>query len=600
MKQPHDKMRLTEAAKAKPLSVEEILLAGKSGKIPSPRAKLTREVLEAHIKELYELSEAQRLSEEDIARLSSDTQVVQMHIKERGLEFIYVTLMIDGQILLPTSESELVDLEREERHGIEPLVHYVGDAHVFDPIATPQRKAAPQKKGPTKTPPKQKPIIVRHPVVDQYFQQKSKGLAFALENSTHHRGRVISAVSDLERVITNQEFLQRAVHGGWTFEVEPVTSYVCGLKRRIRAYQKERYRELFEGTPVLRDVVFDYYGSLLARAGVREPDKKDRSAHAFAVCRHDVVLGQEEDNILTLYKDIMDRKGKASKSGEPESARFEGQHYIIVLREFLRENTNEARQILSSAQKEKIFHEFVKKYEQDSDFVRDFEGSDVDTKWDMMVEKVTEATRKWVTNALAADEVRKSDYIQREIIPLLRRDCSPDTVVNNNFNAFAKLAKLVVGPEKRYDPNQLRMYIRGLWVEGLMEKNVEGRLEPRTAEGLMSEYTNGLQNLLVKYKIYDGALKSAFQQMLDRGDFDREGLHLETQARCTSFGFDIYKEALPADKERFTRLHQPDVPLKAGGLYMSRILRMYVAVNREWFLERVKDRQTHYEQKPKK
>ena len=155
------------------------------------------------------------------------------------------------------------------------------------------------------------------------------------------------------------------------------------------------------------------------------------------------------------------------------------------------------------------------------------------------------------------------------------------------FDAVCEMGKRVIDPTHIYGAQHFRYLVDGLWMEGLMEKEVGGEVLPRTPGGALVEYTDGLGNLLENYRTYDMLLKTAFDRLLTKGSFDRKWRGLDTQIRCASFGRTLYAALLESERARFRRMKGEALPLKPDGTYLGRILRAYVGINKNHFAEAV-------------
>ena len=200
------------------------------------------------------------------------------------------------------------------------------------------------------------------------------------------------------------------------------------------------------------------------------------------------------------------------------------------------------------------------------------------------------STAKWVAYAKAADYIKNDEYIQKNILPKLRTTEDERSSRDKIFEAVSDLGRLVIDPDHSYDKIFFRFLVAGLWMEGVMEKETDKGSEPRTIGGAMNEYTDGIGNLIERYDLYDRLLKKAFVKQLEKGVFDEKKTELNTQGECSTFGRTLYDSLLDKDKGRFTSIRYEERPLTECGTYLVRLLRSYIGINRQYFVDEIEKR----------
>ncbi|GEM_PF-5838919 len=198
--------------------------------------------------------------------------------------------------------------------------------------------------------------------------------------------------------------------------------------------------------------------------------------------------------------------------------------------------------------------------------------------------KVRDATNKWLAYAVAGDFVETDPDIQREIIPIFKEKDEKTKNRDTNFEAVRLIGKKVVDPQHNYHPGNLKMGVRGLWIFGYIASD---KTATKTGYGTEVEYIHPASHLLARYNVYDRVLAGAFNRALKaRKD---QPLTLETSLDCERFGRELYN-AIDEGRRAgiFTSRRKGDMgaPLIEEGTHLGRILRMYVGINQERFLEK--------------
>lgn len=527
------KMTVDQALREGHLSFDDMVRAAKDGIIDT-RKKYAPDELRGLLAKLNPLVSGGD-TDRELYSPGSDTYLVKLRLP--GTNLIYITLMREGKVLFTKDLAGGLDLSNP-REGMDDVLDVLAWTTMFDPtrrqamLKAKGRKGGKGGKKKQFKPTKAKPGYVRDPLVDRYFADNADPLAFYALSSggSFKKGQVLRGRDDLEALIADEAFLGKAEGLGLEIEVESVTSYVASNRGAISS----RARRVID-TIIEKQEVRSAAGRLLA-VYIEKDDRERRKLRK---------LCESPNEASPIYKALITERDKTR--GEDK-----GEHYVIAFRELA------LRVILEMSER-------GKRIPRDE------------------LDKYISSTRRWVALAKAADYVRTDRYVQDRIIPDLRDISDEESARDRIFNAVCKVGKLVVDPDHLYDTLLLRFVVEGLWMEGLMMK-VGGK--ERTPHGASVEFTDGMGNLVERYSLYDRLLRRSFDKLLSKGEFD-DVKEIYGAATCLNFGERLYDALLDRDKKRFARLRDEDVPLTMGGTYLGKILRAYVGINREEFLEAI-------------
>ncbi len=525
-----EKITLRQFAVEKGLSFDAIVRAATDGSI-NINKKHDRASLERVLHTLDPL--AQIVSDESAGNLSSETHIVRIRIP--GENIYYVTIMRAGKVKLTKDANGNIDTS-DPREGIDELINILAYSTMFDTTKridlNKKTKKDPKTKKPrTFKPTRDKPGYVLDPQVISYFLENADALAHsALVNPEKIRkGHTLSGRDDLEEIIEDKKFLEKARTIGAVLEAEPIMSYLAQHKREISQKTKKFIGEIIDKEDVRTtagEVLFEYI------------DQKDRQRTKLrALC-------EKADSALPLYKRFYEEKTKRGLEDK-------GEHFVICFREL-------ALRVFDSAKKA---------------------GAEIPNE---SLEEYISNTSKWVAYSKAADYVKGDSYLQKNIVKKIKDEKDPRHPRDKIFEVVSDLGKMVLDPDHTYDKIFYKFILAGLWMEGIIEKETEEGTKPRTAAGTLNDYTDGLGNLIEKYPTYDRLLKKAFTKELDKGTFS-EGYDLSTQAQCSTFGRLLYSSLTEKEQDKFTTMKGEERPLEKEGTYLVRILRSYVGINRDYF-----------------
>ncbi|MBW3017675.1 hypothetical protein KY325_00785, partial [Candidatus Woesearchaeota archaeon] len=391
-------------------------------------------------------------------------------------------------------------------------------------------------------PTKEKPGFVRDPCIAQFIKENASALAAAeLRGAKYQREKQIIGGKDaLEKAISDKEFLEQANRSNLQITVEPITSYVARKKGQIQRMVSQNLGEIVS-KPEIRTIA----GKMLQQYS---PIGDYELKTLVEVC-------SDPSAIFELYQKLCSERDQiqGEDAGEP---------YVICFRQIT------LKKLAAACTNDAVSKE------------------DFDT--------CKRVTKGWVGRAKGADKIRKSRFMQDEIIPDLREKEEDEKARDKIFNAICKIGLTLIDKSHYYMPLENWYHIiDGLWMEGLMQKEVGGELVKRSPQGAIVEYADGLGNLLKNYQRYDTLLKESFDKLLKQGRWDQKWRGLETQTRCVRFG-KLLRAALPESKRRqFSHLDNPNTPLKDGS-YLHRILRAYVGMNRDYFASAIEERRAKY------
>jgi len=533
-----DKFTAGKAMREGKMSFEDLLEIAAKGKFKAGK-KFKREDLKVLLEELKEISQFSHQYNE--IAYSQDIQLVQFQVPGKNL--IYVTLLRGGEVILSKDTAGDIDLSNIMPGFREHVVDAMAKASMALDTKPLKKKKVSKKGGGSGTykPTKDKPGYVSDPCIEQFFRENARSLAHAdLRGTIFEREPVIISGQDaLEKVIVDEGFLKKARQSNLSIKVEPIKSYLArhrkGIKRRVEQIVGEIINK-----PEVRTIASKLMNEY-SPAGDRE--LKDLQK-----------LCSSDDIIFDIYRKLDEAKNEKGGDDPVEC-------YVICLRELA------IRKLGSACENGTI---------SDEDF-----------------ETFRKTTRGWVGRAKAADEIKVMPYIQEKIIPKLKGKGEDEKARDKIFDAICEMGKLVMDPNHLYGAQHFNYLVDGLWMEGLMEKEVKGEITQRTPAGAKTEYADGLGNLLENFQRYDSLLRTAFSTLLDEGRFDKKWLGLETQGRCVSFGKMLYAALPDREKSQFRRIKGPDVPLTEGGTYLAKILRAYVGINREHFAQVIEERRSH-------
>ncbi|MBS3151820.1 hypothetical protein J4230_00255 [Candidatus Woesearchaeota archaeon] len=531
------KITLKDFARQERLSYHELVRLAVDGNIDTKRPQDRRELEEL----LHRLDPLARTttSEEPTGNSGSDTKIVMMRIP--GSNIYYVTIMKGGKVILTKGQDGNLDLS-DPQQGLDEITDILAYSTMLDTsnrIDSAKKKKTGKKGKPTFKPTKDKPGYVRDQALDTYLIENADALAFfALANPEKiKKTRTFTNRDDLEEIINDPAFLETATNLGLTIEVESITSYVAKHRGEISRKTKRVITEIIEKEDIRKTA-----GEVLLEYIIREDREKKKLRE----------LCEKSESVLPLYKRFIDKK--ISKRLDDK-----GEHFVICFRQL-------ALDVLYSVKRTGI------------------EMSKEDFK------RYISSTAKWVAYAKAADYIKNDEYIQKNILPKLRTTEDERSSRDKIFEAVSDLGRLVIDPDHSYDKIFFRFLVAGLWMEGVMEKETDKGSEPRTIGGAMNEYTDGIGNLIERYDLYDRLLKKAFVKQLEKGVFDEKKTELNTQGECSTFGRTLYDSLLDKDKGRFTSIRYEERPLTECGTYLVRLLRSYIGINRQYFVDEIEKR----------
>jgi len=537
-----NKLSLKEALQSGALSYEQMMRAVADGHIDS-RKKYTVDELKDVLSIMNNL--ISDTSSEDTGNLS-DLDIHLIKIRMPGTNIIYLTLMKDGKVVLTKNKEGKLDLSNPQQ-GLDHLADVLAWHSMFEPnkrqgsMKRPEDERKPKgdkpkktKDSPTFKPTKEKPGYVRDPIIDKYFMDNADPLSYAAWTSAlkYKKGQVIKGREGLEQVITDKNFLDKIDGLGMEIEAEPLSSFLASKRGLISSKTRRLLDSIIEKEEV-RMVAGRYLANYIEE-GDNERVKLRK-------------LCESAESVQEIYKNLVEERDKIKGDDK-------GEHYVIAFREL-------ALRILFKTGK--ISEDEFQTYKSN--------------------------TRKWVGLAKAADFIKNNDYIKTNIIPGLREREENERIHDKIFNAMCNLGKMITNPEHTYDKIFVGFIIDGLWMEGLMEKKLkDGEITIRTVAGAKAEYRDGLANLMEHYNLYHKLLSNSFNKMLKEGKFDN-GLSLEKTADCSGLGLNLYNELSPDNQSKFTRIKNSQV-LKSTGTYITRLLRAYVGINRDYFTNKVEQK----------
>ncbi len=531
------RITLAQFIKEKGLNFNDLIKLGKSA---DPNKRYEKSELEELIRNISALSHSE--TEGEINYQGLDTQLVKIRIPGKNL--YYVTIMKAGKVKITNNERGELDLS-DPRDSLDDLLDMLAFSAMFDPakripMIKHKRKSGGKNKPPVFKPTKDKPGYIRDPALDNFFAENADALAYEalMSPSTFKKEHTINSIDVLEQIIEDKVFLDRLRTQGLEIECESITSYVAKNKGTITKKTKK-----FTGQIVDKEDIRGISQKLLLEYVEIEDASRSRLRK----------LCESPDSALDIYKELIQRRDKIGSEDK-------GEHFMICFRQL-------ALEILGAALKA---------------------GASMDGE---EFKSYISNTGKWVAYSKAADYVRTDNYIQRNIITILKDNNDESKKRDKIFEATTEIGKLIVDPNHTYGPHFLKFIISGLWMENLLLKEVEGGIERRTSTGASTEYTDGLGNLIERYETYDKLLKKSFRRLLEEKYSDLEELELNTQASCSTFGKSLYNELTPREQDRFSRLSN-DTPLTKDGTYLGRILRQYIGINKKTFLDEIKKKKS--------
>ncbi len=386
------------------------------------------------------------------------------------------------------------------------------------------------------------------PLVRKYIEQNGQALVFAaLERMGEDRQDYqIKSPEELEELL-DPAFVKRVTDRGFEVTVQSAVNFIASNKRKLR----DR-RIVYLNEHVQTDQIIE-----LVSAFIREHRSGDQTKPSLdEICHADHRSRKVFDNARYVYHWFADQNTKTRVEHVVDGLRFN---------------------LLNIA------------------------GRSLDRE---PYREVRDTTAKILAYCKAADFVARDEFTQRDIIPLFaaaKTSVPLDTLetetgkkktkaADTNFEVVRKLGQHILDPTQYFDDIFFRMVIRGLWMFEYLDKDKKGGSEDeiemgRSGWGAEVEYIQPTSHLMARFQVYDQVLTESFESLRRKGAC-KGGLNLDTAKECADLGAKLYNNLL--DRKRALFLHlRKEAPLAEGGTHLYRILRMYVGIKKEEFLERL-------------
>lgn len=530
------KKTLEQALRTSELNFHQLVTAAVHGRVDLGKKYDSEELRKVLSESVAPLAQGRSAAGSSLYIPNNEVQLVSMRIE--GTNINYLTLLIGGRVHLTTESDGTLDLSHPEM-GLDILLDILASSSTIDPIRAVaehkgKKKIGPRAK-PSFKPTKERPGYVCDPILERYIVDNAEVLAYAaLTGVRSYEGeRTLKSMDELESVIEDRAFLDKAREHGITLAVQPIMGYI-GLHRETLAKKVRRYVTAITEKEVVRRIVGQFVLSHI--------DSTDREKKRLKELCSSPEIGTD------IYQRLVKERDSA---GDDER----GEHYVTCLREMVMT----------------IFREMLT-------------SQGTVTQDEFLQYRLT--TRTWVAGAKAADYVKTDPLVQKEVIPLLR-DGDISSFNDRMFRAMCSVGRKVLDPEHLYNPYLVHLIVRGLWMERLLEKEDKGSVTIRTQKGSMVEYTDGLTNLITRYSEYDSLLKASFDDLKAKEELPIDNIELDSQDRCSHLGQGLYKNLTDENQRKFSHLRDSSIPLKDTGSSLGRLLRLYVGINRDYFMKEI-------------
>ena len=435
------------------------------------------------------------------------------------------------------------------------------------------RRGKDKGKEPVKAP-KNEPVFSIDPLLIEYLKEKRDYLAGnAFRFAGAKSPKEITDIIELKEVFP-ERILKEAARRGWKIGAQPAIDFVKKHRRTIEKINKDEVRILKREKPEVNDKVNDYFDRL------RE--------------------SQGDENVLEFLSDPANARDGYAFFDKNRPKGGSVSDMLLVLK--------------STA------NDFVTKFEADVRKRKEFDQS-LRSWWRLAKSlEYTNGDKRLATVKVLFEEAKDREFDKES------------SVTDRVYEGMRQFTKALVDKSCRYEVEELRFVMDGLWFDGYFTKKdkknkgtrdeesvdaedeefidaEEGEFVDRKRKGVDTQFVWPVRHLMRRYEIYNRELDAAFSRLLSKGDIS-EGLKLESRTDDLKLGVKIYFEVPERIRNvMFTHL-QTGVPLKEPDIgrkeYSSEsdkskkpsspilnfILPLYVGARREELLQKVIE---HYE-----
>jgi hypothetical protein len=453
--------------------------------------------------------------------ITDTDDVLLVAIHDKKRNVIYHTIARGGRALFTHDDTGMIDYSRVYE-SIDEVIEVCVTQGVPEQIIKNRRGGDGGGDGGTRTPPS-KPQLAFDPVFMQYLHDNKESITYDANKCSDREARphMIKSKPELEKIL-GPKMVKKAGRSNCNVGAMTMKDFISKHRKAINKARVIYRSELLKNPRITR--LMGAFSSFVKR-------KKSGSSQFSKYCSN-------QENALEVYA-------------------------------WLKRNTPEDVPLTDMAQALRDYIENGFKDAPEDQFAR-----------------IRKATSWWVAATTAGNYLEKNPCMQEKVMPYLQSEDEDMSICDKNFEAIREIGKMFTDPTHQYDKiRQFRFVIEGLQLFGLIEHDkFKGPKRKWKPESVGAAYIQPMSHLMQRYAIYHTELSEAFEKLRDKGKL--KDLKIETANDCTKFGKELYY-SIPKSRRRkiFSRLKVRSVPLGEDSTHFEGILRMYVGVNKEYFLE---------------
>jgi len=507
-----------------------------------PNQKVTPEELQEVLRKFSTAAVPQKTTLDELLGEVEDVHLVFIRDSVQNIE--YVTIAYGGKVFMTLDDEGKLSREYV-LDNIDDLFKTLVESGLPNkqPLQTKARgkgggsPSGKKKKDQTRG----KPQIFYDPHLINYFNENAHLIVHdACSSESEARTRIREA-QDLERILPG-EFLHRAAHNGIEVHAQKCAAFIAAHGPQIRQ------RRVIYLSGILNDEAVQRSISDFLDQMVYKDSKESRILSEFAT---------RADNARLVYNWFSNPAHRLQK--------YAPHDVVTGLREFL------------------------------------LMGHKKDPE---LATRIGDETLEWIAVSIAGEYVRTNEFMQKDVVPYFKKVAEGVGIEHTRwltgdevFEGMLNCARKVVDTETLFTLKQYQFCMRGLWALGLLVTDKKESGNQRKLRSSLVTYVDPMSHLVKRFKIYDPLLKKAFAEGLGKAEYSSVS-EMRNQRDYSALAVLLYRHIHPAPplspKDTvFLSLNERDVrvlnpPYTSGGDHLSKILKMYVGINKDFFNQRLK------------